>query len=52
MKVAIVADPAGFSLKNDSRDPLRAACHREVADLGTGRVQRHPEKIAALEGGL
>jgi ribose 5-phosphate isomerase B len=34
MRIAIGADHAGFTLKNDLRDALRAAGH-EVADLGT-----------------
>src|ERR1700677_3907303 len=34
MRIAIGADHAGFTLKNDLRDDLRAAGY-EVADLGT-----------------
>ena len=34
MRIAIGADHAGFTLKNDLRDALRAAGH-EVADFGT-----------------
>src|ERR1700733_8903252 len=34
MRIAIGADHAGFTLKNDLREALRAAGH-EVADLGT-----------------
>jgi len=34
MRIAIGSDHAGFALKNDLRDALRAAGH-EVADLGT-----------------
>ncbi len=34
MRIAIAADHAGFTLKNDLRDALRGAGH-EVADLGT-----------------
>ena len=34
MRIAIGSDHAGFTLKNDLRDVLRAAGH-EVADLGT-----------------
>jgi ribose 5-phosphate isomerase B len=34
MRIAIAADHAGFTLKNDLRDALRAAGY-EVADLGT-----------------
>src|SRR5580658_3901395 len=34
MRIAIGADHAGFTLKNNLRDALRAAGH-EVADLGT-----------------
>jgi ribose 5-phosphate isomerase B len=34
MRIAIAADHAGFTLKTDLRDALRAAGH-EVADLGT-----------------